>query len=399
MSDRVWTLPPNWSSPVNETRAWLSDVMTSQTGAVMVRALRSAPRRTLGYSVLVGDAERQNAGAMLFGAGVQAFRLPLWPYGQTLAADLPAGSVAIPCDAGAAFGFADAGAALIWQGPNAWELLTDIVVGIAGTDDGLTLAAPGTQAAWRAGSRIYPVRWARLADTPAISANNASVASVDVVLRIDEPEAPDDAWPDDGVIYRGMPVMTWRGDESQTGTASYQRQTGTVDAGAGPVYVYDIGHVPFRHQDQAIKAYGLAEHVRLDRILGYLRGRAGSVWLPSWADDAELIAPVPSGADTLHVRSGAVAEPAINRRDIYIERYAAAPIIRRVTAVSIDAFGDQVWTLDTPLDEALAPAAIRQMCWLTHCALASDTVQIQHETDVHGLATCNLAWEAISDDV
>lgn len=41
----VWPIEPNWNEPVKETLEWLTDIMTSPTGAEQRRCLRKYPRK------------------------------------------------------------------------------------------------------------------------------------------------------------------------------------------------------------------------------------------------------------------------------------------------------------------------------------------------------------------
>lgn len=390
----LWPCPPEWSNDVAESLAFLSDAMQAGTGAQQVRALRNAPRRAFAFQSKVYADARRIVDAFSFDIGSRQFLLPIWPDLQLLAAPLDAGAASIPCST-AGYDFVAGGQAVLWSATNAWELVT---VGAIAADQ-ITLAAP-TANAWAAGTRLYPVRKARLQDVPKFTQGNADLATLQANLLVDEPCDWTPAWPS-AATYRTLPVLEWRGDEANEPGNEYDRLGGAVDYDTGPVYYFDMPDMPFRLQAQEFVLADRADHTTFRSLLYMLNGRAGLLWVPSWSNDVQPQAAIADNAVQIPVNwlgYTAFGYLQANRRDLRIELYDGTVFYRRVTG-SADAGDHEVLQLDAALGVAVDPSAIRQINWMSACSLASDVVQITHENTADGIARCTLNWQAVKSDV
>lgn len=391
----VWPCTPDWSRPVQESLAWLSDVMqSSATGMQQVRQLRSAPRRGFSFQSLLHIDERRIVDAFRRQIGVQAFLLPIWPDVIWLAAPLAAGAMSIPCVT-AGRDFVAGGQALLWRDVRTWEL-----VSIDSIDtDGLTLTTT-TAHAWQPGDRLYPVRQARLTQPAQETQHSDDVSMLDVQAIIDEPCDFAAAWPTDAT-YRGLPVLEWRGDESEDPTDQYHRLRGTVDNDVGPAYVYDLPGMPFRAQSQQWLLHGRADHTTFRALAYQLAGRAAQCWVPDWQASVRLAAAANAAATQLTVAWQGYTQfdyVQVNRRDLRIELTDGTVLYRRVTG-SAEAGDTEVLQIDGALGRAIAPGDVRQINWMSVCASASDMVQIQHTTDADGSGIATVQWQALKNDV
>lgn len=390
----LWPARPDWSTPVTETLAWLSDAMQAPTGGAQVRSLRAAPRRSFSFTSALDRDERRLADAIAFDVGVRPIALPIYPDVQVLAAPVAAGDGVIWCRTNG-FDFADAGRALLWSAADTWEVATIDTVG----DGALDLAAPLANP-WPIGTRVYPLRRARLADAAKATHKSDELALLDASLLIDEPCDWPAAWPT-ATLYRGVAVLEWRNEESQDPADQYDRLTANSDTGTGPIYYQDSAGMPFRTQSQRFVLAGRAEHSAFRALAYMLAGRAAQCWVPSWQADVRLAAPV--AASTKQISVGWMGYTAFgrqqpNRRDLAIELTDGTRLYRRITG-SAGAGATEVLQLDAALGRAVAPAQVRQIGFLSLCASAADTVTIQHDTDADGVAVANLNFVALKSDV
>lgn len=392
----LWPWLTDWSKSVSESLAFLTDVMQAPTGGAQVRALRNAPRRGFGFQQVMNADIRRIVDALRFDLGVQQCLLPIYADIQQLGADLAAGATSIPCRTDG-FDFVAGGKAVLWNDVNAWELVTIASGGVGA--NALTLSA-ATVNAWPAGTRLYPVRKARVASIAKADWQSDDVSTVQVSLLIDEPCDWPAAWPS-AATYRGVPVLEWRGDESTDPTDEFDRLDGRVDMDVGPVFYFDLPGMPFRAQSQLFTLATRADHTAFRSLLYMLNGRAGQVWVPSWQQDLRLSQPALATATQLQVPWCGYTQFGYlqaNRRDIRIELYDGTILYRRITG-SADAGDHEVLQIDSAPGIALAPGAIRQIGFLTMCALASDSVQLDHVTDADGVSQCTLNWVAVKSDV
>lgn len=390
----LWPIDPNWINAVDEQLAWLNDVMAAKNGAQQARAIRAIPRRSLSMHVLAQGDQRRLLDVLAFDLGVSPFELPIWADAQVLASALASTATSVSCETDG-YDFADGGKAVLYESPTSWEIIHIATVGTST----LVLSA-ATVASWPAGTRLYPLRRARLAQPVQMTDLTDDVMSAQVSVLFDEPCSWPAAWPV-AVTYRTHPVLDLRGDESKSPGHQYERLITRVDDDFGPVYYNDQASMPFRGQSMQWLVSGRDDHARLRSFLYALAGRAGQVWVPSWQADVHLIANVGASDTTLSVAwmgNTLFGQQAVNRRDLRLELFDGTVFYRRVTA-SISAGSAETLTMDSALGQDVAMTDIRQISWMTLSSLSSDTVTIQHLTDADGLARCELHFEALKNDV
>lgn len=262
-----WTFAPNWTAPVVEQLQWLTDVLASPRGGEQRRSLRIAPRRRLQAQVLAEGAERALLDLALAGWGRRVWAVPVWPDVQLLGAALPVGSLRIDCTT-TDFDFRANGLVLL-RGENAFD--TEAVEILALDANGLDLKR-ATQSSWPAGTRLYPVRSARLAELPQTIRRTDRLMQTEVRFDLAEPADWPAALP--LVLYRGRPVLDHRPDESTNLTHGYERLIQELDPGPSLPAVTDTAGSGFvLHQHRWLLA-GRAERSAWRALMYGLRGRA-----------------------------------------------------------------------------------------------------------------------------
>ena len=175
----------------------------------------------------------------------------------------------------------------------------------------------------------------------------------------------------------------------------------SVDADTGGIYYFDLPGLPFRVQSQLFLLHGRDEHTAFRSLVYALAGRAGQMWVPSGQDDLRLVQPVTATATQLQVAPcyySAFGAQQTNRRDIRIALVDGTVLYRRITGSAQTSSGETL-QLDAALGFAVSVAQVAQISWLSMCQLASDSVQIDHDTDADGVASSKLSWQAVQNDV
>lgn len=378
----AWVMPPDWSSPVVETLAWLTDVQQAIDGSEFREPCRETPRRQWEFGVVTEGQDRQLMEAALYDWTSRNWVLPVWPDMVPLSGAVAAGSLSIAVIT-TGLDFATGGLAMLWTGPRNYELVEVDVVS-AGS---LTLRH-ATASAWPVGARLYPCRTARLTDAPALTRQTDRLTTTSARFEAQEPCA----WPAIAPVasYLGMPVLEVRPNESTALAAAYGRQVVSMDSDVGLVFYDDITGRAFPTQSHAWLLAGTAARAAQRSLLYWLQGRASALWVPSWADDITLAQPLPSTATVLTVAWAGISRHLYRqagRRHVRIELFGGQVFYRAVVAAGeVDAATEQV-TISTSLGVAIDASMIRQINWLMLCRLASDTVQIAHITDTAGVAS------------
>ena len=289
----VWTVSPNWDSGVTERLAWLTEVIPSEADVEQRRALRRYPRRSLEASFLRKGPARQRIDTFLSGVGRRKFLVPLW-HEQTRTNDIlspgtlvqtfPSGTLALR-------EFAVGDAVLIGgRDPAVYDVST--VASIVG--DTMTLGVPPTRT-WPVGSRITPLRVARIADSATVSNITSTIGTAQVRFEFDEPDRS--IVPDWGYC---APLWRFKVDRSNALDVQYDRNVYVYDVDTGKVEITDPGDTSRVVVKANITLFGRQALRSYRQFLAMARGKALRFWFPSGTHDLEPMGDI--GGVTLDVQ-------------------------------------------------------------------------------------------------
>ena len=390
----AWSLPPDWTEPVIETLAWLTDVQVALAGTVTRTPLRDAPRRSWEFAVLADRRERRWVEHALFDWTGRVWALPVFVDSTWCRAAVPAGATEIPV-ASAGLDFAVGSLAMLWRDVATYELveISDI------TSERLHLRAP-TRRAWPTGTRLIPCRTARLTDAPELRRHTDRLMQTH--LRFEATESCD--WPAalPATRYRGFPVLEHRSDETRDQSASFARRFDLLDGEVGRSHVDDLSGLAWTTQSHAWRLMGRAEGAAHRSLLYGLQGRAEALWLPTWTDDLEVIETIGESAVTLTVAACGISRSLrqqAGRRHLRIELTDGTVFYRAIEASSeiAPADGDigERLRMDAALGRMVTPERVRLACWMALVTLAGDTVELQHHADSEGLLDCAVTFAGV----
>jgi hypothetical protein len=390
---KIWPVPPDWSKGVGESLAWSTDLaLASGTASSQPRAVRDLPSRQFSFETLAQGQARRTA-AMLLAGYSGLWQLPIWPDVQWLAAPVASGTTTIPC-ATSGFDFVDGGLALLYAAVNTFEVVTIDTVAA----DHLALAA-ATTGAYAAGARLYPLRAARVQGGGEERLLSDDLGRRNLVFDIAEPCA----WPAlaSPTSYLGHPVLDHRPDESDDPTASFARMVQSVDYGSGTPVMHDLPQFGIGTWQLHWKLFGRADRTWFRSLAYTLLGRAMPIWAPSFASDLKPVAAIAGGSTTMPVEwcgYTLFGKGKHNRKDLRIELTDGTVLYRRITDAA-EAGTTESLTLSAALDAgSIAVSRIRSVSFMALSTLASDTVELQHETDGEGLATATTGFQAVLPD-
>lgn len=368
---------PNWSEPVRERLGWLTDVLTSQAGTEQRIGLRAAPRRGLEYALMTRERNESNRlETLLLGWQSRLFALPVWTDYQALDAALPAGSLTIPCTTDG-YEFAAGGLALLWRAHDDYEALEVDTVGT-----GSIAVKTATLAEWPAGTRLYPVRLARLPARQRLRRETAHHLSGAVEFAI--VDNPATAAADTGDIYAGFYVYLGRTNWADPIEIEASRQLEVLDydTSAAP-WVDDLSGLASLLKSWHWTLGSRAEIVALRRWLAARAGRLVPFWSATQAVDMEVTAPIGASDSAITIRNIGYARflnGRADRRHLVIETLAGVRYYRAITASSeIDAASESL-SIDSTLGMTLQPADIKSVRFLHLVRLDSDSVEIEWHT-------------------
>lgn len=369
-----WTIRPNWRSPITERLEWLTALLESRSGAQQSFGLRMSPRRS--FEALMTPVGRQRTlfDLAIGKVGYDPWYMPVWHDVCLLGTTLSSGSTSIPVET-AGRDFAVGGFVMLTDDPFRSEVKE--IASVA--SDSITLTA-GTTNEWPAQTTFYPALKVRLDRQPEMQrvANRAfegyvrfSVIGSNDVVAADVP------------TYLDLPVLTVAPNEIVDMTHAYERLFDRNDGDVGLVDVVHTSDVGFTVQGYNWTALGRQEHADLRALFYTLGGRNNPLWLPTFAEDFDVVS-VDTGALVV-ARCGftAYGGPREGRQDVQIALHDGTFIHARITGSSLGT-GD---TENIVLDETLSGVTvsdIKRVSFLSPCRMTSDSVELAHLTDVDG---------------
>lgn len=385
MADAIWLPEPDWSEGVTETLEWLTRIYESPTASEQRVAVRLSPRRTFEFKIMLDGVDRQRWENRLAGNGSGVWLMPVFPDVAVLATAIGAGDTTIYLDtAGRDF---QPGSAVLLRHGDAVDAVE--IADVAA--DVIELAEPPSQS-WPAGTRLWPARRAVLTDPPAISRITDDVINARVRLRINESNpAPENAGA--LALYRGQPVLTVSSDWSQDVSAEYQRLQQLLDNSTGIPLITDTAGRTFVAEAHAWVQIGRDGQRRLRELLFWLRGRQRVLWVPGKSAD---LTPLAVAGNVLDVVATDY-ELQLGRRDIQIRLHDGQTLYRRITGVTVDGDAERLALDGDELD--VNAGAIKSISFMRLCRLNSDAVSWQHVTDADGLATIDIVFREVRDEL
>ena len=209
---QILDFQPNWRSPVSETREYLTNIMVSYDQTEQRAALRSKPRCTLNFNVLLHGAEASQFDWVMSAAQAQVLLVPYWPALNTLAQPASNGDVVIH----------------LTKALPAWVVPGERLVLLGGSKDSQAVVVgavtgntvvldPSTPVPgnWGTGTAVYPTWECRLPDAVPFKRHTTTVseASLTLTRQVSGDDVPVAQVPAD-MIYSGQEVLVrdinWR---------------------------------------------------------------------------------------------------------------------------------------------------------------------------------------------
>ena len=364
---------PNWARPVVEKLNWLTDVLLSHGGVEQRVGLRDAPRRALAYELATMTRHQTNLlETMLLGWQSRLWAVPVWTDAQNLAADLAAGSLAIPAVT-AGYEFAVDSLVLLWAAHDRHEAVEIDAVGASS----LTLKT-ATLADWPAGTRLYPIRLGRLPARQKFVRETGHHLTGGVEFAFDDNVAI--AALDSGDLYDGYSVYAGRTNLADPTEVEFVRQLDELDYETGKAWVDDLSGLAAILKSWHWLFKSRAEIVAFRGWLAARAGRRVPFWSVSQAVDMEVVAAIGAADTAIHIRNigyQRFLDGRADRRHICIRTTSGTLYYRRITAsTEVDATEEEL-AIDSALGATLQPGDIQSVRFMHLTRLEADAIEIE----------------------
>lgn len=384
-----WLFEPD--GEILERLEWMTNVITSYNGNEQRVRVRQTPRRLFEWDFLLAGEDRQAAENMLFGWHARPFAIPVWNDGAALTGSLSAGALSVTVDTTYRDYHAD-GLAILMTDPYTFEVLN-----IDSVSAGSLTLARAVESNWPAGTKIYPVRMARLPDSQPLRRFTGAAAYGRLRWQCTDIS---DYTAATETTYRGYPVLDEAPNWVEDITQEYVRKLAWMDNLAGKVTIDDEAGLPIFVQSHRWLLDGRAEIDEFRQWLYARKGRLTAFWLPSWSDDLTLqatVGPLAVNIDVEHCQYVKQVNGAIGRRDIRIELIDGTVFYRRIVAASeLDADTERL-QVDSAFGQTINPGDIRMISFMALVRLEADAVELRWWTWEHAEAA--LTVRGMTNDV
>lgn len=392
----VWPFEPNWNRTFTQTLEWLTDVMTSPTGAEQRRAVRRYPRRMFEYDVLVDGPDRRLMDNLLVSFGGGDWYLPAWHEVEILAESVASGSVVLPME-DLVLTSITAGSVLVLFNGDVFRTELVEVASVAGST--INLTAPTTMT-WVADTRVFPAYLAKMTDQPKPSRRTDAIVTTAVKFMMAEPGSTVPA-PAGGLedVYRGFGVLSVAPDETDDLTAAYERILVDFDNRVALPRRRDTAQRAFTVQQHAWVLHGRSDLRQFEAIMHALRGKTIPIWIPTFMEDLRLATMIGSADATMLVENSGytlLGGPRGDREHVMIE-VAEERFYRQITDAALDGSGREVLLLDQAIGQDVLISDVHRICFMALMRLNQDSVQIEHHTDTRGTAAAVVNFRSAPD--
>lgn len=376
----VFSVLPNWADGVTERLVWQTDVMGSETDAEQRRSVRRNARRHFEASFLRQRMQRNRLDSFFAGVGSGHFMLPIWHEQVRMEDGIDLGGAGVVLENLALREFRKGDLVFVNNGdPDDYDILQ--VGDMEAHRFSWAFPPPRT---WPVGTRIYPMRMARISTQPPQMSNITDrVARAQVLFDMVEPYYIEPSW---GANLGGEPLFRFDPEWSNGIDVDYGRKAFVIDNQTGLPVVVDHGKYTTTTSQAKLRLYGRSAAHRLRQFLQAARGRSQKFQCPTFTDDVYPLGDVISGTEILIHNQGfraAMAVPQPLRIRLAFQFYDAPTIYRDLVDARTVRDGLKAVAEVIELDEALPEIevkSLKRISFISDTRFEQDQFEIYHHS-------------------
>lgn len=394
----VFSVRPDWSTPVRESMEWKTNVMRSQIGAEQRASLRLTARRRQEVPITAFDREHQYYQALLSIEPQGRYYVPLWFERSVMVQPSVTGGNQMVIDGNrreigeAAFIFIQG------RSPNVYEIQE--VAGIASVDGTTQFLIAGTFARdWPPGTPVYPLYSAIIESANATQFTRAGARIIQGSVRFLFDKPFDWESQLDPPLYLDQPVFEMLSNENGEQSGDFSRILGSHDGDVGVVTQTDLGGKAFPGFMANNWVHGRTNNEQLRDFIYYMNGRQKHGWWVHPTDDFFLVAPITNGDTQFQVVRGGVSDLGVtsSREHIRVLLRDGTAIYRQLaSAVALDDNTDGV-NVTVAFDQDISQEDVVNIRYISQGRLDQDLISFDHHTDQDGITEYNLGVRFIPE--
>jgi hypothetical protein len=384
---RIVLMPFDYESPMQETLAFLTDIIPGLSGTEQRIALRKQPRQLYEVLYKLTGNDRQRMQALLMDWTANLFGFPLQNEQLLTTAAASIGTTVYQVSGADDVDLRVGGLAVIITDANTFDVITIA----AKTDTTITASDPSLNA-YPIATNIMPLRTANIARKPAASMSQNNLEMFKLVFEVSDNDTGAVSGSTAGyssfngkVLFDDCNVMTGEMAEE------YARRIYRIDNKTGVVHVGSTWDRGKRSHQKGFVLRNRAEILAFRKLMHSLRGRQVSFYIPTFNDDLEVKATLGVGSNTMDIenieyeRFIQAREPKITFKITFTD---GTSLVREVqSAAGVDATTERL-TLDTTWPSTRLVSEVQRVQFYELVRFDADNIVIQYPRI--GLATCQM---------
>lgn len=387
----VFTVLPNWQYGITERLDWRTEILQSETDGEQRRSTRRYPRRTIEATFSRHHETRARLDNFFFGSGNNEILVPLWqeqfrlpsilgltvtfPEGSLETREYHAGDLVLVCD----------------RDPTVYEIL-EIESSDLNTDQITFTAEP--DGVWGAGSRIIPLRVARVMESARNDAYTDRVGQAQARFELTEPQT----WPEASWLYCA-PLFRFKIDRAIAINVTYPRQSYTLDNDTGLFEVTDPGQKGRVAMRLGMSLFGRDQVYAFRQFIHRARGRAENFWMPSYT--ADVFATGDFSGDYIDVKNGGLVDYIESLQDaktmLAVVFSDGRPSLYRRIVEIVEAGAVERIYLEGDLP-SVTLSDVERLMFMIPARFDQDSFELQHLVDESAAVRTSLVVRSVDDD-
>jgi len=381
---KVWAFLPNWTSPVEVSYEFMTEIIASRSGFEQRIANRTDPRMAIKFTTLVNEGTFRQFIRQMASWQNKSTLMPDFSHGIALIEDANAGHNTLVLEESVDWMLPGRTVVLMRGNASQSEFAVRKIDTAVGNSVILT---SDLDRSWVAGSKVYPAYVGYLGTKITASQLTNRTASVNVTFDADPGEELWWSVPAGTAFHLGRELFLERPDWASSVAPEFEAALEIIDYGKGRKD-FNIPR-PFNMRIHKAQYIGSSRE-RTDAIVDFFRrnrGAQGEFFMPTFAEDLKLKSVAPAGTFGLRFEGREIYQDYLDDvvyKDLiifYANGTYEALHIDTITFISDENGNDTVIGLTTPLFNTADPALILQICWLPLWRFSTDGLTVQWLTD------------------
>lgn len=375
---RIVLMSMEYETPVKETLAFLTEVITGLTGKEQRIALRKNPRQLFDVVYKLTGNDRQRMQALLMDWTNNVFGFPLWHEKLTLTAAASTATTVYSVVGADDIDLRVGGLAIVFTDANVFDVITIASL----TDTTITATDPSVNS-YPVGTTIMPLRTAVIRKMVSGAREIVNLETFKILFEVNDNDTGAlsgdvSAFSTFGgkVLFDDCNVMSGQMGEE------YKRRIYRIDNQTGVVAISATWDRNKRVHQKGFSLRNRLETLNFRKAMIAIGGRVKSFYIPTFSDDLTVAVDLSTGANTMDIerieyeRFVQSREPKVTFKITFTDGTSLVRVVQSATGV--DATTERL-TLDTTWPANRTVAEIVRVQFYEQSRFAADNVVINHQ--------------------